>query len=72
MYPMGAALQESITKRLPEAALRCEVVVMTRAELETVMSLMWLDGCDAAVDLLRQGREQAATMPATPSEGQPC
>lgn len=70
MFPMGTRLQESITKRLPEAALRCEVVVMTRAELETVMSLVWLDGCDAGVDALREAREQASTMPTTPPEGQ--
>lgn len=64
-FHMGAALNRSLLNRMPEKAARCEVVVLTRAELETAMALTFLDGCDAATDWFAAARQNDATLPST-------
>jgi hypothetical protein len=58
---VGSALTASVAKRMPQHAERCEIVVISRDELASVMSLCFLDGLDAGLDALTHMRDGSIT-----------
>lgn len=61
-------MRESIVRRLPTEAEHGDKFIISRDHLINIMSLVWVDGIDACLDMQR---EQRAILEATPPEGQP-